>query len=1181
MNDDLFDRNINWQNLFGYNDINLDDEVDETELIKSNVPELSFDLKNEINELIAIDARPKFDIEGPNLISGTLHLYSTTFTIKPSTIGNKSNWEETGDIKKLLIFFLIDYKKRINYFSENVSIRVKVNPVDYFTICSFKNKHKIQLNELFEFIERSINLYQSFDLNCLQFSIVEHKQLFGNGLYNIYNFNKLIKNKQITNRNFILINNEELNNSNEKNIDKQIKFKINKNLFYNPYFNTHCGEICLLYYEYSQLNHVKGTNSNQILYNKAIELGKELDTNGTMKLTDFDLYTNKYKKYKVIIYQSPNKILYKSEYKDNKLNINDKSNIKNIYNNENNKITINLQLLHGHYLFIKNIHKYMNQGTRNRIYCGKCHLSFTKSIYNKHNCVVYTCKSCKEKVLNTKLIPLHNNSDDKIYCTKCKRNYNPICYEKHINNICKKYERNVKCNRCNIYYNKGSTHKCNYRFCIKCNKQKKFNHRCFLSKLSINNSKNNDIYVYDIECYMNEDCNNAVRLNHSIFSIVVAKLDGNIKLNNDRLSNKLNELNNIKDNIKIFYNVNNFLKFIEKFKKITYFYAHNAKSYDNVLLLHSIYKKGSKPDNIIKNGNKIMYMKYYNVKFMDSYNHINMSLKNIGINLLKGKITKGYFPYKFFTKNNKNYIGKIPDIEYFLDDDLDKSSNNINTNNLNHIELFNWYKENKNITYNIAKECIKYCINDVLLLKNALEIYRDENIKLNGINPLYSITISSYAMKVYRTNHYKENIGILNQYEYNFAKRAFYGGRTNSLVLHKKYNKNDNKFATYIDINSLYPYIQYNYNLPIGHPKVVKLNKNINKNIKINKKIKSLKLLSSIAIINNNKLFSFVKCDIKCPTNLYLPVLVNRKNNKLMSTLVNKKKLVYTNAELKLALQYGYKITNIYEIHIYNTSKSLFKTYVDKFIRIKEKSRKTNDVYKEKISKLMLNSLWGKFAQRRNLPKSDYIVNNQEWLYTLSKHYRNEIELKDFYLIEDYMYIKYLDNIKSNRNEFTGNIALSAAITSYARVYLYQELIKLNYKVLYFDTDSIIYENDKNNLYYPEISDKLGKWKIEGDNIKEFISIGPKSYICVFNDGTEIKKCKGFNANWIKKEDYLELIYSNKEKIKYKDEKIKISKDKIYTSINDKCLRLSYNKRRLANNIELNNIQTIPFGFKY
>ena len=77
-------------------------------------------------------------------------------------------------------------------------------------------------------------------------------------------------------------------------------------------------------------------------------------------------------------------------------------------------------------------------------------------------------------------------------------------------------------------------------------------------------------------------------------------------------------------------------------------------------------------------------------------------------------------------------------------------------------------------------------------------------------------------------------------------------------------------------------------------------------------------------------------------------------------------------------------------------------------------------------------------------------------------------------------------------------MCIAAFVTCHARLKLLSELNRLQERVLYFDTDSIIFLSKK-NFYEPELGDFLGELTNEisskdGSFISEFISAGPKKY---------------------------------------------------------------------------------------
>uniref|UniRef100_A0A914VY67 DNA-directed DNA polymerase n=1 Tax=Plectus sambesii TaxID=2011161 RepID=A0A914VY67_9BILA len=74
------------------------------------------------------------------------------------------------------------------------------------------------------------------------------------------------------------------------------------------------------------------------------------------------------------------------------------------------------------------------------------------------------------------------------------------------------------------------------------------------------------------------------------------------------------------------------------------------------------------------------------------------------------------------------------------------------------------------------------------------------------------------------------------------------------------------------------------------------------------------------------------------------------------------------------------------------------------------------------------------------------------------------------------------------------NAVLAAFTTSHSRLTLYSYLEKLNDRMLYFDTDSVIFLTRPGDTYIPATGDYLGDMtdKLPGSTIKEFVSCGPK-----------------------------------------------------------------------------------------
>ncbi|XP_070547621.1 uncharacterized protein [Ptychodera flava] len=147
------------------------------------------------------------------------------------------------------------------------------------------------------------------------------------------------------------------------------------------------------------------------------------------------------------------------------------------------------------------------------------------------------------------------------------------------------------------------------------------------------------------------------------------------------------------------------------------------------------------------------------------------------------------------------------------------------------------------------------------------------------------------------------------------------------------------------------------------------------------------------------------------------------------------------------------------------------------------------------LAKLMLNSMWGKFAQRNNFPQLQYIQEPAELfrLLTSEQHTINNLS----FVNDNMVAVQH-----SLRDEFVEgavntNVVIAAFTTAYARLKLYDLLEAIGERVLYFDTDSVIFVS-KSDMYEPPLGDYLGDLTSEleppGNYITKFVSGGAKNY---------------------------------------------------------------------------------------
>ncbi|MGC8621728.1 MAG: DNA polymerase [Caldisphaera sp.] len=342
---------------------------------------------------------------------------------------------------------------------------------------------------------------------------------------------------------------------------------------------------------------------------------------------------------------------------------------------------------------------------------------------------------------------------------------------------------------------------------------------------------------------------------------------------------------------------------------------------------------------------------------------------------------------------------------------------------------------------------------------------------------LYShLTIASNSISVFRDEYYGKKFSA-NEYRVEeFFRKAYHGGRTEIFRL---YGEN----LKYYDVNSLYPFVMHKYKYPIPEAN----------NFKIIKE-------PSQEITNEGLYFAKVSID-----NLLIPVLPV-KESKLIFPIGTFTGWFY-GSELLLARRMGYLI-NIKKAIEFKTD-YIFKDYISYYYNIK----KTHTGSQKAIAKLMLNSLYGKFGQKRereNYELSDFIEG----------HLSNSVSLKIH---------KYVDIDSTFIHP-----EIAGMITANARAELYSLFLKAGLKNIYYcDTDSIL-----TDVSLPT-SNELGDIKLE-DEIKEYISLLPKVYAYKRYNGDIVIKAKGLDSEKLSYNDFFYSLKSG-DLSNFKDERERIN----------------------------------------
>ena len=450
---------------------------------------------------------------------------------------------------------------------------------------------------------------------------------------------------------------------------------------------------------------------------------------------------------------------------------------------------------------------------------------------------------------------------------------------------------------------------------------------------------------------------------------------------------------------------------------------------------------------------------------------------------------------------------------------------------------------------------------------------------------------------------------------------AFYGGRTEAFKLYAE--ASSEKQIKYYDVTSLYPFINKTGKIPLGHPSII---------------------TGNFEDINHYE--GLIKCRVLPPRQLYIPVLPTKCNGKLVFSLCHACSEGYQNIvcnhsekdraftgtwvtdEIKMALAQGYKLLKIYEIwHFDNISQydpstktgGIFTEYVNTFLKVKQEAsgwpdwcrselQKQNYIhqYFEKegillefdkiqdnpglrlLAKIMLNSFWGKFGQRANLTQTTYIDDPVQFIDMMSS---DQQEVKNVRFINDNSvqldWVYSSDFIEATSRT---NVIVAAYTTAQARLKLYSYLHPLGERVMYCDTDSVVFTSGHGE-WDPPLGDFLGDLTDEAPNnqITKFVTGGPKNYAyCLAKPNrkgqTSICKVRGITLNF---KNSIDINFSSLKRLvtgQRAASSIKvIDKNKIVrnpdtcniiTKMECKDYRIVYDKRVLSDKFD-----SFPYGY--
>lgn len=381
----------------------------------------------------------------------------------------------------------------------------------------------------------------------------------------------------------------------------------------------------------------------------------------------------------------------------------------------------------------------------------------------------------------------------------------------------------------------------------------------------------------------------------------------------------------------------------------------------------------------------------------------------------------------------------------------------------------NFYSKQRKPNSMLSNLEVEYIKNDVRIISQALQILFNEDMKrmTAGSDALYNYrkTIGDKKWDIYFPRLEKDVDDDI--------KLSYKGGV--AMVKETIRNK-DIGYGKSYDINSMYPSIMYHEKLPYGHP---------------------IYYFGKYEKFKDYDLFiQELECEFKVKDN-HLPTMqIKGQTGKYSPTeYISESKglttLHLTSVDLELFLEH-YDVYNVNYIggYMFKSQKGMFKDYIDYWTHIKE----TSTGAMRELSKLMLNSLYGKFGTKTDI--------------------RGKIPV-----LNEYGIVKMeLDKPEIIKPVYT---AVASFITSYGRSNLLRTA-QLNYdNFCYCDTDSIHLkglDKPKGIKLHPT---KLGYWDDEG-TFKRARFIGAKCYIEDFIESGLKVVCAGMT-----KEQHKQVTFEN------------------------------------------------------
>ena len=539
----------------------------------------------------------------------------------------------------------------------------------------------------------------------------------------------------------------------------------------------------------------------------------------------------------------------------------------------------------------------------------------------------------------------------------------------------------------------------------------------------------------------------------------------------------------------------------------------------------------------------------------DAFNNLERYYKPEQAELIK---RKGFYPYEYMDTKEKLNETKLPPREAFYSK---LSGKGISKEDYKH--ALNVWDVFEMKTF---KEYHKlYNETDVLLLADVFENFRDNNLKIYGLDPVHYFASPGLSwdacLKITGVElELLSDPDMLLMFERcirgGISMISTRHGEANNKYMKGDFNKNEpSKYIMYLDANNLYG-CAMSMKLPTPGFKWLTSGE-------------MEKLYETQELHTWNKTPCILEVDLEYPEKLHdlhndyplCPEGVKSKNGveKLIPNLRDKKNYVTHYKNLIQDLKLGMKLKRIHK-GIKFIESEWMKPYIDMNTELRTNAK--NNFEKDHY-KLMNNAVFGKTMENIRNRVNVKLVNNEEKARKLiAKPNYKSCKIFSENLISVHM---KKTSLLMNKPVYLGACILDLSKTKmYDFHYNYiKPMYKDKAKLLFTDTDSLMYEIETEDFYkdisgdvkdrfdtsdYPDnhpsgiptgINKKvLGMFKDEvgGKIIKEFVGLRAKLYSYKMYEGEESKKCKGIKKQVVERsithEDYKTCLLTGKEQLR-------------------------------------------------